>query len=134
MFHKDLFVYIWWLKNWEKSQFWSIFVHFCPICGFIDPLFNSKYGLFYSNCLNYLHHTIMSACINVWQWTLITSDWQKIQRNHSLINFCLFLPYLRPCRPLIQCQIWVIFFYSFRNIYNNMLFSINHNNYCLNSN
>ena len=114
MFHKELFDHIWWYKNSEKLKFWSIFVHFPSICGFIDPLFNSKYGLFYSNCLNYLHHTIMSACINVWQWTLITSDWQKIQRNHSLINFCLFLPYLRPCRPLIQCQIWVILCYLFR--------------------
>ena len=39
---------------------------------------------------------------------------KKVQKTSILTHFRSFLPYLRPCRPHIRCQIQIILFYLLR--------------------
>ena len=52
--HNDLFNWISWSKYSEKLHIWHIFAHFCPICGLVDPLYDTKFRLFCFICLEYI--------------------------------------------------------------------------------
>ena len=68
MFHEELFDYIWWPKNSEKLQFWSIFVHF-----------NSK-------------NPKWRPYVNIGQYTKVQTSWKSFTNMYRVVWWYYFCP------------------------------------------
>ena len=116
--------------------FWktSILANFCSFLPYFRPC-RSLIWYQISVILCYLfriHYIIINSNINHSQWTIALSFFfQNIQKTSILAHFRSFLPYFRPCRPLILCQIWVILFYLFRICYTIIISNLNHSQWTI---
>ena len=110
-------------KKSEIPLFWQICIHFCPILQPCRSLIQCQIWLI----LFFLfasHHIVMSSKKKSFTITYLNEFHEpNILKN---FNFGTFLPYFRPCRPLIWYQISVNFCYLFKIHYIFMSSYINH--------